>query len=272
MSVNLGLLIVAGVLGATGAYLLTERSMIRMLLGLMLVGNGINLMIVTLAGPPGHPPIKGRESAGAEEMADPLAQAMILTAIVITMGIAAFVLALTYRLFVINREDDEIEDDTEDVKILTGSLKDFPDRDRSDDPETGADTVAGDLFDSHGNPMTPEEFAAAHQTIIETDLMPEDAAVVAGLPEDGEEMPPEDDDDPNGTETDDDIGDLSGADDEDDDIDELVDELADLEDTAPPDDSDAEPSAEEAAGPETPAGPDTPDTDGLPGPDPKEAP
>ena len=213
MTVNLGLLIVCGALAACGVYLLTERSLIRMLFGLMLVGNAINLLIVTLAGPPGNPPIRGRESAGQTADADPLAQGMVLTAIVITMGIAAFVLALTYRMFLINRRtkeeppatgvgppevvetsDDELHDDPEDVKIATGSLKTFPDRDRSDDPKTGADTVAGDFFDDHGNPLTAEEFTAAHQGVIETDLMPEDAEILrklrekaAGLPDDEDE-------------------------------------------------------------------------------------
>lgn len=196
MSVNLGLLLVAGVLGATGVYLLMERSLVRMLLGLLLVGNGINLLIVSLAGSPGDPPVRGAESLGATTEADPLAQAMVLTAIVITMGVAAFVLALTYRLFQINRQDDDLEDDSEDVKLLKGSLKDFGDRDRSDDPETGADTVSGDFFDSHGNPLTPEEFAASHRKVIEPDLMPEDAAVIDHLPEFSiDEMPIDSDDD-----------------------------------------------------------------------------
>lgn len=195
MTVNLGLLVVAGVLAASGVYLLMERSLVRMLLGLLLVGNSINVLIITLAGGPGNPPIRGAESVDASTDADPLAQAMILTAIVITMGVAAFVLALTYRLFVINRQDDDLEDDSEDVKIVKGSLKNFPDRDRSDDPETGADTVAGDLFDDRGNPLTPEEYAQRHRNVIETDLMPEDAAVIGRLPEfSPDEMPDEDDD------------------------------------------------------------------------------
>ncbi|MFT3716711.1 MAG: Na(+)/H(+) antiporter subunit C [Gordonia sp. (in: high G+C Gram-positive bacteria)] len=195
MSVNLGLLVVVGVMAACGVYLLMERSLIRMLLGLLLVGNGVNLLIVLLTAPQGNPPIVGRTSQGATADADPLGQAMVLTAIVITMGVAAFVLALTYRLFVINRQDDDVEDDTEDVKLLKGSLKDFPDRDRSDDPETGLDTVAGDLFDLHGNPLTPEEFAAAHREVIETDLMPEDLAVLdPRLQTIRDEMPAADDD------------------------------------------------------------------------------
>ncbi|WP_132992353.1 Na(+)/H(+) antiporter subunit C [Gordonia zhaorongruii] len=206
MTVNLGLLIVAGALSASGVYLLMERSLIRMLFGLLLVGNGINLLIVTLASSPGNPPIRGRGSNGHTADADPLAQGMVLTAIVITMGIAAFVLALTYRLFVINRRaaeepssdveptsteglDDDLQDDPEDVKIATGSLKNFPDRDRSDDPNTGADTVAGDFFDDQGNPMTVEEFEAAHTGVIETDLMPEDAELLLHLSDDDDDLP-----------------------------------------------------------------------------------
>lgn len=178
MSVNLGLLAIVAVLAACGSYLLMERSLIRMLLGLLLVGNAVNLLIITLAGPPGNPPILGRTSDHRTQDADPLAQAMVLTAIVITMGVGAFILALVYRLFVLNRDDDDVEDDLEDRKVLESSLKDAPDRDRSDNPETGADTPLGDLFDDEGNPLTPEEYAALHRAKIETDLMPEDDDVI----------------------------------------------------------------------------------------------
>ena len=178
MSVNLGLLAIVAVLAACGSYLLMERSLIRMLLGLLLVGNAINLLIITLAGPPGNPPIMGRTSDHRTQDADPLAQAMVLTAIVITMGVGAFILAMVYRLFVLNRDDDDVEDDLEDRKVLESSLKDAPDRDRSDNPETGADTPLGDLFDDEGNPLTPEEYAALHRAKIETDLMPEDDDVI----------------------------------------------------------------------------------------------
>ncbi|MGB3696477.1 MAG: Na(+)/H(+) antiporter subunit C [Gordonia sp. (in: high G+C Gram-positive bacteria)] len=207
MAVNLGLLIVIGAMAAAGVYLLTDRSLIRMLFGLLLVGNALNLMIVVLAGPPGHPPIRGRESNGQSFDADPLAQGMVLTAIVITVGIAAFILALTFRLFQINQAaedeemppgaeiatDDELGDDEEDVKILFGTPDSQPDRDRSDDPRTGADTVVGDLFDKRGNPLTADEFIAAHVNVHEPDLMPEDADVLEHLPDDGDEMPHDDD-------------------------------------------------------------------------------
>ena len=60
--------------------------------------------------------MRGRTSAGATTTADPLAQGMILTAIVITMGIAAFVLALTYRSYRLTTAE-EVDDDPEDTRV-----------------------------------------------------------------------------------------------------------------------------------------------------------
>jgi multicomponent Na+:H+ antiporter subunit C len=109
-------LILIGGLISTGVYLLLERNLTRMLLGLLLVGNGVNLLILTVGGRKGNPPIRGRTSVGETATADPLAQGMILTAIVITMGIAAFVLALTYRSFRLSRAE-EVANDPEDTRV-----------------------------------------------------------------------------------------------------------------------------------------------------------
>ncbi|PTR31115.1 multisubunit sodium/proton antiporter MrpC subunit [Rhodococcus sp. OK519] len=165
MNADLATLIVIGVLTSAGVYLLIERSITRMLLGLLLVGNAVNLLILTVGGRSGNPPIVGRDSVH-EEMADPLAQGMILTAIVITMGIAAFVLALAYRSFKINTAD-RVEDDPEDTKVSRRRTPaEAPDRDRSDDPLTGAPSKGGDAFDSEGNPIPvdqledPEDYTA----------------------------------------------------------------------------------------------------------------
>lgn len=156
MSANLGFLLVIGVLLSTGVYLLIERSITRMLLGLLLFGNGINLLILTSGGSDGAPPIVGRESIH-ESIADPLAQAMILTAIVITMGIAGFVLALAYRSFTITTAD-LVENDPEDTRVSRRrSPAEAPDRDRSDDPVTGEPSFSGDAFDKDGNPIPLDE-------------------------------------------------------------------------------------------------------------------
>ncbi|MGZ8178407.1 Na(+)/H(+) antiporter subunit C [Williamsia sp. SKLECPSW1] len=171
--VNLGLLVVVGLVAACGVYMLLERSLIRMLLGLLLVGNAINLMIIVLSGSMGNPPIYGRRSDNRGADADPLAQGMVLTAIVITMGVAAFVLSLAYRSFTINTDDD-VPDDPEDKKVSAQSLSDAPDRDRSDDPLTGVDTSAGDMFDDEGNPLSQEQIRERKRSHIEADLMPSD--------------------------------------------------------------------------------------------------
>ena len=109
-------LVLIGGLTSAGVYLLLERNMTRMLLGLLLIGNAINLLILTVGGPSGNPPVRGRTSDGETTTADPLAQGMILTAIVITMGIAAFVLALTYRSYRLTT-DEEVDDDPEDTRV-----------------------------------------------------------------------------------------------------------------------------------------------------------
>src|SRR5258708_33554205 len=90
-------LVLIGGLISVGVYLLLERNLTRMLLGLLLIGNAINLLILTVGGPPGNPPVRGRTSNGETTTADPLAQGTVLTAIVVSMGIAAFELALNYR-------------------------------------------------------------------------------------------------------------------------------------------------------------------------------
>ena len=62
MSTNLPLLLVVGVMAACGVYLLMERSLVRMLFGLLLAGNSLNLMIIVVSGGMGNPPILGRSS------------------------------------------------------------------------------------------------------------------------------------------------------------------------------------------------------------------
>lgn len=118
-------LVMIGGLTSAGVYLLLERNLTRMLLGLLLISNAINLLIITVGGPAGNPPIKGRTSDGATTTADPLAQAMILTAIVITMGVAAFVLAMAYRSYRLTTEE-EVGDDPEDAKVSELAAKDVP--------------------------------------------------------------------------------------------------------------------------------------------------
>ncbi|WP_067852093.1 Na(+)/H(+) antiporter subunit C [Nocardia shimofusensis] len=126
MSANLTILIIIGVLTACGVYLILERAVSRMLLGMLLFGNAVNLLILTVGGPSGEPPFLG-SGAETEEMADPLAQAMVLTAIVITMGLAAFVLTLAYRAYRLTTTED-VPTDQDDAEIAARRDGEEPDQ------------------------------------------------------------------------------------------------------------------------------------------------
>jgi multisubunit Na+/H+ antiporter MnhC subunit len=108
------------VLYACGIYLLLERSMTRVLLGFLLVGNATNLLIIIMAGRAGVAPIV-QDGVTAEEMTDPLPEALILTAIVITFGVSAFLMALIYRSWRLGQQDAVLDDES-DVAMRTGAM------------------------------------------------------------------------------------------------------------------------------------------------------
>lgn len=82
---------------AAGLYLMLSRNLQRVALGFLLLSNGVNLMVITCVRLPDRAsaPVVG---SGPGLAADPLPQAFLLTAIVIGLGAAAFLLALTLRL------------------------------------------------------------------------------------------------------------------------------------------------------------------------------
>ncbi|WP_134764915.1 Na(+)/H(+) antiporter subunit C [Nocardioides sp. 1609] len=114
MEVNLTLVLVAGALVGCGAYLLLERSLTRVLVGLVLLSNGVNIALLSTGGRAGDAPFYG--STAVDDMSDPLPQAMILTAIVITLATLAFLLAMAHRSWQLTGHDD-VQDDTEDARI-----------------------------------------------------------------------------------------------------------------------------------------------------------
>ena len=116
MTLPIVLLITMVVLYAGGVYLLLDRSLTRVLLGFLLVGNATNLLIFLMGGKFGLAPIFGH--AEVEDMSDPLPQAFILTSIVITFGVSAFVLALIYRSWRLTHDrEDAVEDDEHDARL-----------------------------------------------------------------------------------------------------------------------------------------------------------
>jgi multicomponent Na+:H+ antiporter subunit C len=141
-------LVLIGALTSVGVYLLLDRHLTRMLLGLLLIGNAVNLLILTVGGPPGNPPVRGRISDGETATADPLAQGMILTAIVISMGIAAFVLALIYRSYRLTK-GEEVSDDPEDTRVSQLTDEDAVARDEDlPEPDKAKETDAPDELDA----------------------------------------------------------------------------------------------------------------------------
>jgi len=113
-SPSLTLVLVAAALVGIGVYLLLERSLTRVLIGIILLSNGINVLFLVAGGRAGNAPIVGMTEP--EAMSDPLPQAMVLTAIVITLGTTAFLLAMAYRSWQLNNHD-EVQDDIEDRRV-----------------------------------------------------------------------------------------------------------------------------------------------------------
>lgn len=89
----------AGALVSCGVFLLLRPNLVRVLFGLVLLSNGVNLAVVVAgrvaaSAPPLVPP--GAE-APATAVANPVPQALVLTALVISFGLTSFALVLVAR-------------------------------------------------------------------------------------------------------------------------------------------------------------------------------
>jgi len=100
------LAIVAGVLYASGLYLMLRRRLAQVIIGLGLLSNGSNILILSAAGVTrGKPPLM-TAGVAADQLADPVPQSLILTAIVIGFGVLAFSLVLAHRVRQSTASDD----------------------------------------------------------------------------------------------------------------------------------------------------------------------
>lgn len=81
---------------AVGAFLMLRRDLIRLIAGMIMIGNAANLFIMASALRRGNAPVL---PGTGEEMADPLVQALVLTAIVISFATAAMALVIVYRVY-----------------------------------------------------------------------------------------------------------------------------------------------------------------------------
>jgi len=110
--VSLSLVVLVGVLFGTGTYLLLHRTLTRIALGVAMLGNGINVLILSTGARSGDAPIVGRDGP----LTDSVPQALVLTAIVIGFALTAFLLALAWRSWTLGG-NDTVEDDLEDRRI-----------------------------------------------------------------------------------------------------------------------------------------------------------
>lgn len=123
----------AATLFGIGTYLVLQRKLSRIIIGLALLSHGANVLLMA-SGEGGIAPLIG--GGDAEEFADPLPQALALTTIVITFGVTALLLALAYRSWLLTR-DDEVADDLTDRAIAREGR-----RDKEVSDEETADTVS----------------------------------------------------------------------------------------------------------------------------------
>ena len=131
------LILAAGMLFAIGSYLLMQRKLSRIIVGLGLLGHGANILVIG-SGDWGQPPIIG--SGEESRFADPMPEALVLTAIVISFGTTALLLALAYRSWLLT-SDDDVADDIEDRAIAGRSAL------AAEDDAMSIDLVELDEFD-----------------------------------------------------------------------------------------------------------------------------
>jgi multicomponent Na+:H+ antiporter subunit C len=94
------LAVVIGALYSTGFYMMMRRSLLKLVIGLALLSHATNLLIFTVSGVSrGQPPLLEGGVVPTMQVSDPLPQALILTALVISFGVLAFALALVQRTY-----------------------------------------------------------------------------------------------------------------------------------------------------------------------------
>jgi multicomponent Na+:H+ antiporter subunit C len=101
------LAILVGVLYTAGVYMVLRRSILKFIIGLIFLSNATNLLVFISSGIiAGEPAFVGKEASNVHALADPVPQALVLTAIVIGFGIVVFTLALKYKFYEATGTDD----------------------------------------------------------------------------------------------------------------------------------------------------------------------
>ena len=131
---------------ASGTFLLLQRDLTRVVVGIILISNSAVFFIISAGLTRGVAPIHPLEGGSAS---DPLVQAMALTALVIGFGVAALLLAMVYRLYVSHRTLDAEE-------IADYEMRQAEALERAEDPE-------GEEVPTEEQDAEPREEAAARE-------------------------------------------------------------------------------------------------------------
>lgn len=134
--------IVIAVVFGSGAFLVLQRDLLRVVVGIVLISNSAVLFIIAAGLARGDAPIyplpeEGLTGAGAS---DPLVQAMALTAIIISFSVAALLLTLVYRLYVSHRSID-LDDISRAEMREAEALEIEDDPEREEEPREGVADV-----------------------------------------------------------------------------------------------------------------------------------
>jgi multicomponent Na+:H+ antiporter subunit C len=113
---SLTLVVLCGVLVSAGVYLLLHRSLTRIVLGVGMLGNAVNVLLFATGGKNGSAPILRPDGTVEQPVSDPLPQALMLTAIVIGFALISFLCALAWRSWTLDG-NDIVEDDVEDRRL-----------------------------------------------------------------------------------------------------------------------------------------------------------
>ena len=151
MTVSAVLIVIMAILYAAGIYAMLERSLTRVLIGFLLLGNATNLFLLVVMGRPGVAAFFG--AAETEDMSDPLPQALALTAIVITFAVSAFLLALIYRSWQLGQADT-VHDDEEDIALRDRGAVEEDQMDDETSIENEDDDATTDFIGTDTAPIT----------------------------------------------------------------------------------------------------------------------
>ncbi len=131
--------VVIALVFGSGAFLILQRDLFRVVIGIVMISNAANLFIIAAGLTRGRPPIHPLPEG--QPVSDPLVQAMALTAIVISFSVAVLLLGLVYRLYTSHRTVD-LEDISEmEVREAEELERDADDPEHEEEPASAPEEV-----------------------------------------------------------------------------------------------------------------------------------